>query len=176
MVTSERQSVSLLGKSWAETEKQIRLGYAQLNSGGCAVANAEPPEKYDGDPESWHWLDPLAGEVDLPGGNLSLCDRRSCYLLRRFTHHCHKLPNTLTAVGGRDSVHLVEVAAFALIRLGSIQRAATWAQSSMVPKIASTTRELACPSSYGAYFSANAEANERGLVSSVEPDMASISS
>ncbi|MGO2942330.1 MAG: acyltransferase family protein [Brevibacterium aurantiacum] len=94
VITSERQSVPLVGKSWAETEKEAHHGYAQpleawqkagldvlvirdtpypgktkLNIPDCVAANAESPEKCNGDPESWHWMDPLAEEASKFGSD-----------------------------------------------------------------------------------------------------------
>ncbi|WP_186293242.1 acyltransferase family protein [Brevibacterium aurantiacum] len=85
VVTSERQSTPLQGKSWEETEQQAPDGHksilqswvdakldvvvirdtpypggADIQVPDCVAKHEDDLEKCSGTPKSWHWMDPLA--------------------------------------------------------------------------------------------------------------------
>ena len=88
VITSERQSTPLDGKSWEETEKEAPEGHRDILQswvdakldvvvvrdtpypGGddiqvpdCVAKHEDELEECSGTPESWHWMDPLAASA-----------------------------------------------------------------------------------------------------------------
>ncbi|WP_372699792.1 acyltransferase family protein [Arthrobacter sp. JSM 101049] len=106
IITSERQSVPLLGKSWAETEKPAAEGYASYlkkwTAGGtpvtvirdvpypgneisnipdCLAENPDNQAACSGTPQEWKWMDPLARagkEMDSPMVDVVDMERYFC--------------------------------------------------------------------------------------------------
>lgn len=98
VITSERQSTPLNGKSWEETEKQAPEGHKEILQswtdakldvvvvrdtpypGGadiqvpdCVASHEDDLEQCSGTPKSWHWMDPLAASArSLDSKNLSI--------------------------------------------------------------------------------------------------------
>ncbi|GAA1865718.1 acyltransferase family protein [Brevibacterium marinum] len=98
VITSERQSTPLDGKSWEETEREAPEGHRKILQswidakldvvvvrdtpypGGddiqvpdCVAKHEDDLEKCSGTPESWHWMDPLAASArTMDSKNLSI--------------------------------------------------------------------------------------------------------